>query len=209
LPGVHDVPYLTNTGILELNSVPRHLVVVGGSYVGLEFAQMYRRFGAQVTVVEKRNRLIDREDADVSDCARQILEAEGIAVRVAAESIRFRRQDEDVVVGLDCASGDPEVVASHVLLAPGGRPNTDDLGLNSAGVEIDAGGYIKVDDALRTTASPIWALGGCNGRGAFTHTSYNDFEIVAANLLGHDPAASLTASRPTRSTSTRRWPAPA
>jgi len=187
LPGTGDVPYLTNTGILELDTIPRHLVVIGGSYVGLEFAQMYRRFGAQVTVVERRPRLVEREDPDVSDCVREILEAEGITVRTVAECIRFRRQGEDVVVGVDCVSGAPEVVASHVLLAVGRRPNTDDLGLNHAGVETDARGFITVNDELRTNVSHIWAMGDCNGRGAFTHTSYNDFEIVAANLLDHDP----------------------
>jgi pyruvate/2-oxoglutarate dehydrogenase complex dihydrolipoamide dehydrogenase (E3) component len=187
LPGAHDVPYLTNTSILQLDTIPRHLVVIGGSYVGLEFAQMYRRFGAQVTVVERRPRLIDREDPDVSDCVREILEAEGITVRTVAECIRFRRQGEDVVVGVDCSAGAPEVVASHVLLAVGRRPNTDDLGLNYAGVETDARGFITVNDELRTNVSHIWAMGDCNGRGAFTHTSYNDFEIVAANLLDHDP----------------------
>jgi pyruvate/2-oxoglutarate dehydrogenase complex dihydrolipoamide dehydrogenase (E3) component len=163
------------------------LAVVGGSYVGLEFAQMYRRFGAQVTVVERHSRLVSREDPDVSDCVREIIEAEGIAVRTAAECIRFRRQGEDIVVGLDCSSGPPEVAASHVLLAVGRRPNTDDLGLDHAGVETDAHGFIKVDDELRTSVSHIWAIGDCNGRGAFTHTSYNDFEIVAANLLDKDP----------------------
>jgi pyruvate/2-oxoglutarate dehydrogenase complex dihydrolipoamide dehydrogenase (E3) component len=187
LAGVHDVPYLTNTSILQLDTVPRHLVVIGGSYVGLEFAQMYRRFGAQVTVVERRPRLIDREDPDVSDCVREIFEAEGITIRTAAECIRFRRQQEDVVVGVDCVAGAPELTGSHVLLAVGRRPNTDDLGLDHAGVETDARGFIKVDDELRTSVSHIWAIGDCNGRGAFTHTSYNDFEIVAANLLDHDP----------------------
>jgi pyruvate/2-oxoglutarate dehydrogenase complex dihydrolipoamide dehydrogenase (E3) component len=186
-PGAADVPYLTNTTILELDTVPRHLVVIGGSYVGLEFAQMYRRFGAQVTVVERRPRLVDREDPDVSDCVREILEAEGIAIRTEAECIRFRPQGEEVVVGVDCTSGAPEVIGTHVLLAVGRRPNTDDLGLNHAGVETDARGFIKVDDELRTNVSHIWAMGDCNGRGAFTHTSYNDFEIVAANLLDHDP----------------------
>ena len=186
-PGARDVPYLTNTSILELDTVPRHLVVIGGSYVGLEFAQMYRRFGAQVTVVERRPRLVDREDPDVSDCVREIFEAEGIAIRTGAECIRFRPQGEEVVVGVECTSGAPEVVGSHVLLAVGRRPNTDDLGLDRAGVEIDARGFIKVDDALRTNVPHIWAMGDCNGRGAFTHTSYNDFEIVAANLLDHDP----------------------
>ena len=183
LPGIDGVATLTNTSILELDTLPRHLVVVGGSYVGLEFAQMYRRFGAQVTVVEMAPRLVAREDEDVSAAIKQILEAEGITVHLGAECIRFEPQGVEIAVGLECASGPPEVTGSHVLLAVGRRPNTDDLGLDMAGVEVDARGYIAVDDELRTSAPDIWALGDCNGRGAFTHTSYNDFEIVAANLL--------------------------
>jgi pyruvate/2-oxoglutarate dehydrogenase complex dihydrolipoamide dehydrogenase (E3) component len=163
--------------------LPQHLVVVGGSYVGLEFAQMYRRFGAAVTVVEKSPRLIAREDEDVSAAVKEILEAEGITVRLNAECIRFEPRGAEIAVGLECASGAPVVTGSHVLLAIGRQPNTDDLALDKAGVEIDARGYIVVDDELRTSAPGIWALGDCNGRGAFTHTSYNDFEIVAANLL--------------------------
>jgi len=187
MPGVHDVVHLDNTTILELDHVPRHLVVVGGSYIGLEFAQMYRRFGAEVTVVEKSPRLIAREDEDVSDAVREILEGEGIAVRLNAECITFAPAGSDVAVGVDCTEGPPAVVGSHVLLAVGRRPNTDDLGLAAAGIEADARGYIKVDDQLRTNVEGVWALGDCNGRGAFTHTSYNDFEIVAANLLDGDP----------------------
>jgi pyruvate/2-oxoglutarate dehydrogenase complex dihydrolipoamide dehydrogenase (E3) component len=183
LPGVHDVSYLTNTSILELNSVPDHLVVVGGSYVGLEFAQMYRRFGARVTVIEKGPRLIGREDEDVSEAIRGIFTGEGIEVRTGAECIRFARHAQGIAVGVDCQHGSPEVVGSHVLLAVGRRPNTDDLGLERAGVKTDARGYIAVDDSLATNVPGIWALGDCNGRGAFTHTSYNDYEIVAANLL--------------------------
>ncbi len=183
MPGINQVAILTNTSILELETLPQHLVVVGGSYVGLEFAQTYRRFGAQVTVVEKAPRLIAREDEDISAAVKEILEAEGIAVRLDAECIRFEPRGTEIAVGLECASGPPEVLGSHVLLAVGRRPNTDDLGLDRAGVEIDARGYITVDDELRTSAPGIWALGDCNGRGAFTHTAYNDFEIVAANLL--------------------------
>ena len=183
MPGVKDVPILTNTGILGLDSVPEHLVVVGGSYIGLEFAQMYRRFGARVTVVEKGPRLIAREDEDVSAAVRKILEGEGIAVRVGAECIRFAPHAEGVAVGISCDEGAPEVVGSHVLLAVGRRPNTDDLGLEAAGIATDERGYIRVDDQLRTSAPGVWAMGDCNGRGAFTHTAYNDFEIVAATLL--------------------------
>jgi pyruvate/2-oxoglutarate dehydrogenase complex dihydrolipoamide dehydrogenase (E3) component len=183
LPGIRDVGWLTNSSILKLDRVPEHLVVVGGSYVGLEFGQMYRRFGAQVTIVEKAPRLVSREDEDVSEAIRGILEAEGVSVRTGAECIRFAPHERGVAVGVDCAEGDPLVVGSHVLLAVGRRPNTDDLGLDRAGVTTDARGYVVVDDGLATNVPGIWALGDCNGRGAFTHTAYNDFEIVAANLL--------------------------
>lgn len=187
LPGVDSVSFLTNTSILELDEVPRHLVIVGGSYIGLEFAQMYRRFGAQVTVVERSGRLLGREDDDVSDAIGAILQSEGIVLRLGADCIRLGDHGADVVVGVTCKSGEPEVVGSHVLLAVGRRPNTEDLGLERAGVALDERGYIQVDDQLRTNVPGIWALGDCNGRGAFTHTAYNDFEIVATNVLDHDP----------------------
>lgn len=186
LPGVNDVPFLTNTDMVALQTLPRHLVIVGGSYIGLEFAQMYRRFGAEVTVVERADRLIAREDPDVSETVREILEAEGIAVRTSADCISFKAHEAGVAVGVDCRQGEPSVVGSHVLLAMGRRPNTDDLGLAKAGIAVDARGYITVDDHLQTNVPGIWALGDCNGRGAFTHTAYNDFEIVAANLLDGD-----------------------
>lgn len=187
MPGVHDVATLNNTTILELETVPRHLVVVGGSYIGLEFAQMHRRFGAQVTVVEKGPRLVAREDPEVSDAIRAILEGEGITVRTDAACISFKPHADGVEVGVDCTSGEPSVVGSHVLVAVGRRPNTDDLGLEAAGLAADARGYIQVDDQLRTNVEGVWALGDCNGKGAFTHTSWNDYEIVAANLLDDDP----------------------
>jgi pyruvate/2-oxoglutarate dehydrogenase complex dihydrolipoamide dehydrogenase (E3) component len=183
LPGVNDVPFLTNTGMVALETLPRHLVIVGGSYIGLEFAQMYRRFGAEVTVVERADRLIAREDPDVSQAVREILEAEGIAIRTGADCISFMAQENGVAVCVDCKQGEPSVIGTHVLLAMGRRPNTDDLGLAQAGIAVDARGYITVDDHLETNVPGIWALGDCNGRGAFTHTAYNDFEIVAANLL--------------------------
>jgi pyruvate/2-oxoglutarate dehydrogenase complex dihydrolipoamide dehydrogenase (E3) component len=183
MPGIGDVPYLTNTSILTLDRVPQHLVVVGGSYVGLEFAQMYRRFGAQVTVVEMAPRLIAREDEDVSNEVRRILEREGIAVRTSATCIALARHEQGVAVSVDCTQGPPQSIGSHVLLAVGRRPNTDDLGLDKAGVRTDARGYLTVNEDLSTNVPGIWALGDCNGRGAFTHTAYNDFEIVAANLL--------------------------
>ena len=183
MPGVDQVPILTNTDIVALDVLPRHLVVIGGSYIGLEFAQMYRRFGAEVTVVERMDRLITREDPDVSDAVRQILEGEAITIRTGADCIGFARSGADIEVRVDCAEDARPIVASHVLMAVGRRPNTDDLGLGAAGVAVDGRGYITVDDRLETGVPGIWALGDCNGRGAFTHTAYNDFEIVAANLL--------------------------
>ncbi len=186
MPGVSDVPHLDNTDMVALEAVPKHLVIVGGSYVGLEFAQMYRRFGAAVTVVERGERLIGHEDADVSEAVRAILEDEGVAVRTGAECIAFSQHADGVAVSVDCQAGDPQVVGSHVLLAVGRRPNTDDLGLELAGVMTDAKGHVIVDDLLQTNVPGVWALGDCNGRGAFTHTAYNDFEIVAANLLDGD-----------------------
>lgn len=183
MPGADQVPLLTNTDIVALDMLPRHLVVIGGSYIGLEFAQMYRRFGAEVTVVERMDHLIAREDPDVSDAVRLILEAEGITVRTGADCIGFAPAGADVEVRVDCAEDARPVVASHVLMAVGRRPNTDDLGLDAAGIAIDARGYIMVDERLETTVSGIFALGDCNGRGAFTHTAYNDFEIVSANIL--------------------------
>jgi pyruvate/2-oxoglutarate dehydrogenase complex dihydrolipoamide dehydrogenase (E3) component len=183
MPGVADVPYLTNTSMLQQTVVPKHLVVVGGSYIGLEFAQMFRRFGAQVTVIEQSERLVSREDADVSLAIAEILKNEGIVVRTHAECIRLKRHEQGVEAHVSCKQGEPTVVGTHLLLAVGRRPNTDDLGLDTAGVEVDQRGYIKVDDHLATNVPGVWAMGDCNGRGAFTHTAYNDFEIIAANLL--------------------------
>ena len=193
MPGLADVPYLTNSDMVELRELPPHLVIVGGSYIGLEFGQMFRRFGAEVTIVEKAGRLLVREDEDVSDGIRAILEDEGIKVRVAAECIRLAPHPDGVAVGVECESGEPEVIGTHLLMAVGRRPNTDDLGLEKAGVSSNSKGYIIVDDQLRTNVEGIWALGDCNGRGAFTHTAYDDFQIVAANLL--DGAARSVADR--------------
>jgi len=186
MPGLDEVEFLTNSSILELDFLPPHLIVIGGSYVGLEFAQIYRRFGSQVTVIEMAPRLISREDDDVSLAVAGILEREGISLRLNARCFSVARHGKDVAVSLECVSGAPEVVGTHLLLAVGRRPNTDDLGLDKASVATDEKGYIQVDDQLRTTVPGIWALGDCNGKGAFTHTSYNDFEIVAANLLDND-----------------------
>jgi len=186
LPGVKEVPFLTNTTMMEVDFLPEHLVVVGGSYIGLEFAQMYRRLGSQVTVVERAPRLIAREDDDVSDEVRAILEREGIGIRTGAECMALSRKGDRIAVGLECRDGPPAAEGSHVLLAVGRVPNTHDLGLERAGVETDPRGYIKVDDECRTSAVGVWALGDANGRGAFTHTAYNDYEVVAANLFDRD-----------------------
>jgi pyruvate/2-oxoglutarate dehydrogenase complex dihydrolipoamide dehydrogenase (E3) component len=179
MPGLHEIPYLTNTSILGLDRVPAHLLIVGGSYIGLEYAQMYRRFGARVTVVEKGPYLIGREDEDVSTAVRGILEGEGIGIRTGVADLAFAGAGETLAVTVD----GERIACSHVLVAVGRMPNTGDLGLDKAGVATDARGYITVDDELRTNVPGIWARGECYGGGAFTHTAYNDFEMVAANLL--------------------------
>jgi pyruvate/2-oxoglutarate dehydrogenase complex dihydrolipoamide dehydrogenase (E3) component len=185
--GLDQVPYLTNSSLLDVDFLPGHLIIVGGSYVGLEFAQMFRRFGSEVTIIEMGSRLAHREDEDVSAAIQEILEREGIHIRVNAKCIGFSRHGEEVIATADCVEGASEINGTHVLLAVGRRPNTDDLGLDKAGVAVNEHGYIEVDDQLRSSVPGIWALGDCNGKGAFTHTSYNDFEIAAANLLDNDP----------------------
>ena len=188
MPGVANTPYLTNSTLLDLDVLPRHLVIVGGGYIGLEFGQIFRRFGSEVTIIEKASRLIAHEDEDVSAEVQAILEREGIRVRLNATCIELTKLgDGEIGVRLDCTGGMPEVSGSHLLLAMGRTPNTDDLSLEKSGVARDDHGYILVDNQLRTNVPGIWALGDCNGRGGFTHTSYNDFEIVAANLLDHEP----------------------
>jgi len=187
MPGLDQVAYLTNSSMMSVDFLPRHLIVVGGSYIGLEFGQMFRRFGSQVTILEMGPRLVQREDEDVSAAIQEILAGEEIDVRLNAKCIGFSKRGEEIMAHAECAAEAPEIAGSHVLLAVGRRPNTDDLGLEAAGVEVDAHGYIAVDDQLRTSAPGIWALGDCNGHGGFTHTAYNDFEIVAANLLDNDP----------------------
>ena len=186
MPGIGDVPFLNNSSIMKLDAAPAHLVVVGGSYVGLEFGQMFRRFGSEVTIVEMGDRLIRREDEDVSQAVLEILEREGVRVRLNATCIGFEKRGGDIVTKVDCATGSPEAIGSHVLLAVGRRPNTDDLGLEHAGIAVDDKGFIVVDDELQTNVPGVWALGDCNGKGAFTHTSFNDAEIVVENLLEND-----------------------
>ncbi|MBZ5626725.1 MAG: FAD-containing oxidoreductase [Acidobacteriia bacterium] len=187
MPGLDQVPYLTNSSMMDVDFLPAHLLIVGGSYIGLEFAQMYRRFGSEVTVIEMSSRLIHREDEDISAAIREILEREGIHTRLNAKCLSVSRLGDGIAATVDCTAGPPEISGSHLLLAVGRRPNTDDLGLENVGIARDSHGYIVVDDELQTSVPGIWALGDCNGKGGFTHTSYNDFEIVAANLLDHDP----------------------
>ncbi len=186
MPGIAEVPYLTNSSIMEVDFLPEHLVIIGGSYIGLEFAQIYRRFGSRVTVVEMGPRLIGREDEDISQAVLEILEAEGVDVRLNATCLGFASRGKEVVVNASCEPGPEEIVGSHVLLAVGRLPNSHDLGLDAAGIETDPRGYITVDDQLRTNVPGIWAIGDVNGRGAFTHTSFNDYEILAANMFDDD-----------------------
>ena len=186
LSGFDGIDYLTNTNIMDIDFLPEHLIIIGGSYVGLEFGQMYRRFGSKVTIIEMGPRLLGREDEDVSAAVLDIFEKEGINIRLNATCISGSKQNGEIVVDVDCETGDRQVRGSHLLMAVGRQPNTDDLGLEAAGIETDGRGYVIVDDKLETNVSGIYALGDCNRKGAFTHTSYNDFEIVAANLLDND-----------------------
>jgi pyruvate/2-oxoglutarate dehydrogenase complex dihydrolipoamide dehydrogenase (E3) component len=187
LPGVKDVPVLTNSTIMAVDFLPEHLLIIGGSYIGLEFAQMYRRFGSKVTVVERAPKLLPREDDDVAQEIRAILEREGIDIRTGAECMALKKKGDRIEIGLECKGAEPIAEGSHVLVAVGRKPNTDDLGLEKANVQVDQRGFITVDDECRTSAEGVWALGEANGRGAFTHTSYNDYEIVVANLFDNDP----------------------
>ena len=186
IPGLKDVPYFTNSSIMDVDYLPRHLVILGGSYIGLEFGQMYRRFGSEVTIVERAPRLIGREDEDVSQGVLDIVTGEGVRAELGAEVSGVEKRGDDIVVKINRAGVPGEITGSHLLLAIGRVPNTDDLGLDKAGITTDALGYIQVDDQLCTSVPGIWAVGDCNGRGAFTHTSYNDYEIVADNLLNGD-----------------------
>jgi pyruvate/2-oxoglutarate dehydrogenase complex dihydrolipoamide dehydrogenase (E3) component len=186
IPGLDQVSYLTNSSMMDIDFLPAHLVILGGSYVGLEFAQTYRRFGSEVTVIQRGPRLIGREDPDVSQAVADFLKDEGIDVRVDSNLVGVEKQGNAIAVKIESAGKVSQIVGTHLLIATGRRPNTGDLGLDRAGIATDARGYIQVDDQLRTSISGVWAMGDCNGRGAFTHTSWNDFEIVAANLLDHD-----------------------
>jgi pyruvate/2-oxoglutarate dehydrogenase complex dihydrolipoamide dehydrogenase (E3) component len=182
IPGLNEVSYLTNSSILEIDFLPENLVILGGSYVGLEFGQMFRRFGSKVTIVERGPGLLKREDSDVSQAIRDILLKESIEVKLNSDCVELNKASDGIEMRTNSADG-PTVQGTHVLIAAGRKPNTDDLGLENTKLQRDARGYIEVDDELRTSVPGVWALGDCNGRGAFTHTSYKDFEIVSANLL--------------------------
>jgi pyruvate/2-oxoglutarate dehydrogenase complex dihydrolipoamide dehydrogenase (E3) component len=187
IPGLDRTPYFTNSSMLDVDFVPPRLIVIGGSYIGLEFSQISRRFGSEVTVLEAAPRLIAREDADTSEAVTGILRAEGIAIRTSVRDLQIQARDDEIPVTFASGSGLGEIVGTHILVAVGRQPNTDDLGLDKAGIAIDKRGFIEVDDQLRTSVPGVWALGDCNGKGAFTHNAWNDFEIVAANLLDRDP----------------------
>ena len=186
IPGLDQVSYLTNSSMMDVDFLPPHLVILGGSYVGLEFGQAYRRFGSEVTIIESGPRLIAREDEDISQAIADFFREEGIDVRLDSKVVGVEKQGNSLAMKVESAGRSSQVVGTHLLVAVGRRPNTDDLGLDKAGVATDVHGYIQVDDQLRTNVAGIWALGDCNGRGAFTHTSWNDFEIVAANLLDNE-----------------------
>jgi pyruvate/2-oxoglutarate dehydrogenase complex dihydrolipoamide dehydrogenase (E3) component len=187
IQGLDKIDYLNNSSMMEVDFLPEHLIVVGGSYIGLEFGQMYRRFGSKVTVLQREAQLVPHEDKDIADAIREIMENEGITVRLNATCITLEKRGNQIVAGVDCEHDPAPTLGSHVLIAAGRRPNTDDLGLDKAGVQQDKQGYIVVDDELKTNVPGNWALGDCNGRGGFTHTSYNDYEIVAANLFDSGP----------------------
>ena len=182
--GFENVPVLTNETMLELEEIPEHLIIVGGGYVGLEFAQMFNRFGSKVTILERGERLMKQEDEDISEAIAEILKKEDINIRFKSECISAKPAGEGVEIQLKCETGEPSIKGSHLLIATGRIPNTDDLGLDTAGINTDKKGYIQVNDRLQTNVNHIFALGDCNGEGAFTHTSYNDFQIIDSHLQG-------------------------
>jgi pyruvate/2-oxoglutarate dehydrogenase complex dihydrolipoamide dehydrogenase (E3) component len=187
IPGLRDVPYLTNSSMMDVDFLPRHLVILGGSYIGLEFGQMFRRFGSEVTIIEPAPRLISREDEDIATGMKEVFEGEGIQLLLNTRCVAAAKSAEGLHLTVEGSGAKKDISCSHLLLATGRKPNTDDLGLEAAGIATDKRGYIVVDDQLRTNVPGVWGLGDCNGKGAFTHTSYNDYEIVAANLLDNDP----------------------
>lgn len=185
VPGLNNIHYFTNSDLVDVDFLPEHLVIIGGSYIGLEFAQMYRRFGSEVTIVEMSNRLLPKEDEDIAQAVQDVLQKEGVRFRLGAECIEVNAHTEGTLINLDCHDSDRKVTGSHVLLAVGRTSNTDDLGLATTQISLSKRGTIEVNEQLQTSEPHIWALGECNGRGGFTHTSYNDYEIVADQLFGN------------------------
>lgn len=177
------IDYLTNESILELEEIPEHLVIIGGGYIGLEFGQMFRRFGSKVTIMEKGNQLLQREDDDIAEEIATILKDSGIEVKLDSDCLSAEKADTGISVKYNCHNRIEKIKASHVLIATGRIPNTDDLGLENTEVKLDERGFIKVNNELQTSVDNIWALGDCNGEGAFTHTAYNDFQIVNSHLF--------------------------
>ncbi len=186
MPGLDQVDVLTNSDLFWLQERPQHLVIVGGSYIGLEFAQMFRRFGSRVTVVERGPHLAGKEDPEISEAIRDVLEAEGVAVRTNADCIRFSRSDAGPVVGVDCTSGEPEISCSHILLAVGRQPNTDDLSIDQTGVEIDERGFVKTDEFLETNVPGIWALGDIVGKYLLKHSANLEAAYAGNNIFNPD-----------------------
>jgi len=183
LPGLDSVPYLTNATLMELRGLPEHLLILGGGYIGLEFGQMFRRFGSEVTIVHRGDRLLSREDPDLADALLKVLEAEGVKFLLNAQTTAAKTPAGKILLEVESAKGSINLAGSHLLVATGRRPNTDDLDLDKAGVEIDARGYVKVNSRLETNVPGIWALGDVKGGPAFTHISYNDYQIIYGNLI--------------------------
>lgn len=184
VPGIDTISYLTNANVMDLDALPDHLIILGGSYIGLEFAQIFRRFGARVTVLEAAPKFLGREDADIAAHVHDILTGEGVQIEVGITDLSFVTSGPGLTARFrTAASEDVTLTGRHLLVATGRRPNTDDLGLEAAGLAADPRGVIPVDETCRSAVPHIWVLGEANGRGAFTHTAYNDFEIVAGNLL--------------------------
>jgi pyruvate/2-oxoglutarate dehydrogenase complex dihydrolipoamide dehydrogenase (E3) component len=183
IEGLDGVPYLTNASLMEQTELPEHLVVLGGGYIGLEFGQMFRRFGSEVTVIHRGDQLLNREDADVVAELRKVLEGDGVRFLMGATTDRVEKSGDGVRLSVMTPDAPTTVTGSHLLVATGRRPNTDDLGLEAAGVEVDSRGFVKVNGRLETSAPGVWALGDVKGGPAFTHISYNDYQIVYANLI--------------------------
>jgi pyruvate/2-oxoglutarate dehydrogenase complex dihydrolipoamide dehydrogenase (E3) component len=183
IPGMDSVPYLTNASVMELLEIPKDLLVLGGGYIGLEFGQMFRRFGSRVTIIHKSERILPREDPDITQELQKALEAEGVEFALGGTTTRVENRSGEIALAYETKQGSKTISGSHLLVATGRKPNTDDLGLDKAGIATDPRGYIKVNGRMETSAAGIWAMGDVKGGPAFTHISYNDYQIVYANLI--------------------------